>query len=66
MITHNHGNLLEADVEALVNPVNCVGRMGKGLAKQFKDAFPKNFTAYQRACRENEMKPGQMLVVPTD
>ena len=44
------GNLLEADVEALVNTVNCVGFMGKGIALQFKQAFPENFVAYEAAC----------------
>lgn len=59
------GNLLEADVEALVNTVNCVGVMGKGIALQFKQAFPENTRAYERACRANELQPGKMLVVPT-
>ncbi len=43
------GNLLEADVEALVNTVNCVGFMGKGIALQFKQAFPENFKAPGRS-----------------
>ena len=56
------GNLLEADAEALVNTVNCVGFMGKGIALQFKQAFPENFTAYQAACRAGEVVPGRMFV----
>ena len=52
MIIESHGNLLEADVEALVNTVNCVGFMGKGIALQFKQAFPENLDAYQRACQK--------------
>ena len=40
MIEHTQGNLLSADAEALVNTVNCVGYMGKGIALQFKQAFP--------------------------
>ncbi|HEY9622528.1 MAG TPA: macro domain-containing protein [Crinalium sp.] len=59
------GNLLKANAEALVNPVNCVGVMGKGLALQFKQAFPENFEEYQRACQDGEVKPGQMFIVPT-
>ncbi len=59
------GNLLEADAEALVNTVNCVGVMGKGLALQFKQVFPENFRHYQQACRNGEVQPGQMFVVPT-
>jgi len=59
------GNLLEADAEALVNTVNCVGVMGKGLALQFKQAFPENFRQYQQACRNGEVQPGQMFIVPT-
>jgi O-acetyl-ADP-ribose deacetylase (regulator of RNase III) len=62
MIEIAKGNLLEADVEALVNTVNCVGFMGKGIALQFKQAFPENFTAYQAACRGGEVVPGRMFV----
>ena len=59
------GNLLEADVEALVNTVNCVGVMGKGLALQFKQSFPENFEEYRRACQLGEVEPGRMFTVPT-
>ena len=51
MINDAKGNLLNADAEALVNTVNCIGFMGKGIALQFKQAYPDKFTAYQRACR---------------
>jgi O-acetyl-ADP-ribose deacetylase (regulator of RNase III) len=51
VITLANGNLLDADVEALVNTVNCVGVMGKGIALQFKKAFPANFKAYAKACK---------------
>src|SRR3990172_5440844 len=57
------GNLLDADVEAVVNTVNTVGVMGKGIALQFKRAFPENFEAYERACKKNELDVGQMLTV---
>ncbi|MCL6625198.1 type II toxin-antitoxin system antitoxin DNA ADP-ribosyl glycohydrolase DarG [Alicyclobacillus shizuokensis] len=63
MIRFKQGNLLEADVEALVNTVNCVGVMGKGIALQFKQAFPSNFSAYQRACKAGKVQPGSMLTV---
>lgn len=65
MIELTHGNLLAAEADALVNAVNCVGVMGKGLALQFKQAFPENFRVYERACRAGEVKPGHMLTVPT-
>ncbi len=66
MIRSIDGDLLEADAEALVNPVNCVGVMGKGLALQFKKAFRKNFEAYAAACRRDEVEPGRMFVFDTE
>lgn len=63
MIESGTGNLLEANVEALVNTVNTVGVMGKGIALQFKKAFPENFEAYAKACEAGEMRPGRMLTV---
>jgi O-acetyl-ADP-ribose deacetylase (regulator of RNase III) len=65
MIEYSKGNLLVADAEALVNTVNCVGYMGKGIALQFKQAFPANFTAYEKACRAHEVKPGRMFIFET-
>jgi O-acetyl-ADP-ribose deacetylase (regulator of RNase III) len=65
MIECRTGNLLEADAEALVNTVNCVGVMGKGIALQFKQAFPENFKAYEKACRAGEVEPGKMFLVAT-
>ncbi|MBI4230344.1 MAG: macro domain-containing protein, partial [Planctomycetes bacterium] len=62
MIERVTGNLLEADAEALVNTVNCVGVMGKGIALQFRQAFPDNAKAYRRACKEGKVQPGSMLV----
>lgn len=62
MIERKQGNLLEADVEALVNTVNCVGVMGKGIALQFKRAYPENFKQYEKVCRAGQLQPGQMLV----
>ena len=57
-----NGNLLRADVEALVNSVNTVGVMGKGLALQFKNAFPANFKAYEAACNEQAVRLGEVFV----
>ncbi len=62
-IEQGHGNLLEADVDALVNTVNTKGVMGKGLALQFKKAFPDAFRDYDRACKAGEVEPGKMHVV---
>ena len=65
MIEITRGNLLEAKAEALVNTVNCVGHMGKGIALQFKKAFPENSKKYERACRAKEVRPGRMFVFET-
>lgn len=62
MIEHVHGNLLEADVEALVNTVNTVGIMGKGVALQFRQAFPDNYAIYRKACERGDVQIGRMLV----
>lgn len=66
MIRYTTGNILEADAEALVNSVNCVGFMGRGVALQFKKAWPENFSAYAAACRRGEVQPGKMFVFETD
>lgn len=65
MIEFRAGDILRVDVEALVNPVNCVGTMGRGLALEFKAAFPLNFDAYRAACRRGEVQPGRMLMFGT-
>ncbi len=65
MIELTKDNLLEADVEALVNSVNCVGYMGKGIALQFREAYPENFRAYQDACQRQEVQPGKMFIFNT-
>lgn len=61
-IHYRTGDLLVADAEALVNTVNCVGVMGKGIALQFKNRFPTNFKAYYEACERNAVTPGHMFV----
>jgi O-acetyl-ADP-ribose deacetylase (regulator of RNase III) len=65
MIELAQGNLLESDAEALVNTVNCEGYMGKGIALQFRQAYPENFRAYERACHAHEVQPGRMFTVTT-
>jgi O-acetyl-ADP-ribose deacetylase (regulator of RNase III) len=64
-IEHREGNLLRADAEALVNTVNTVGVMGKGIALQFRKAFPANYKAYERACGQGLVQPGKMFVFET-
>ena len=53
-------NIFDSDAQALVNPVNCVGVMGAGLAKQFKERYPKNFKAYKEQCRRNNIQIGKI------
>jgi len=62
MITYAKGNLLESPAEALVNAVNTVGVMGKGIALMFKQAFPENYEAYSVACKAGEVAVGHMFV----
>ncbi|HEK21353.1 MAG TPA: phosphatase [Bacteroidetes bacterium] len=57
------GNLLQAPVEALVNTVNTVGVMGKGIALLFKETYPENFRQYAAACKRKQLHPGTLLVV---
>ncbi|MBS9434252.1 type II toxin-antitoxin system antitoxin DNA ADP-ribosyl glycohydrolase DarG [Photorhabdus hainanensis] len=65
MIIPAQGNLLEANVEALVNTVNTVGVMGKGIALMFKERFPANMAAYVKACEAKEVQTGKMFVTET-
>jgi O-acetyl-ADP-ribose deacetylase (regulator of RNase III) len=62
MIHYKTGNLFDSEAEALVNTVNTVGVMGKGIALQFKNMFPHNYKTYSNACKNNELKVGQLLV----
>ena len=63
MITYVTGNLMESPAVALVNTVNTVGVMGKGIALQFKNAFPHNFEVYREACKNKELAIGKILAV---
>lgn len=65
MIEPKRGNILEADAEALVNTVNSVGVMGKGIALQFKKAFPENYETYRKAAKRGEVYPGRMFIYAT-
>ena len=60
------GDICEEKAEALVNAVNCVGVMGRGIALQFKKVFPKNFDDYAEACRHGKVRPGRMFVTETE
>lgn len=58
-------NLLKSAADALVNPVNCAGVMGKGLAKEFKKVFPECFPPYEQACKRRQLVPGKLMLVRT-
>jgi len=62
MIELKQGDILRANAEALVNTVNCVGVMGRGLALQFKKVFPDNFKNYKSVCDRKELQPGKMFI----
>src|SRR5205085_7888059 len=66
MIRYTQGNLLDDQAEALVNTVNEVGVMGKGIALMFREQFPENTEAYERACKAGEVRVGRMLVTKAD
>ena len=63
MITYVQGDIFQSGAEALVNPVNCVGAMGKGLALQFRQRFPANNKEYLEACHAGSLRPGQICAV---
>ena len=64
MLTFKKGDMFKSGCAALVNTVNCVGVMGKGIALQVKKKFPQVFAAYKKACSECEVRVGLMHVVP--
>ncbi len=65
MFELTNGNIFAANVEALVNTVNCVGIAGRGIALAFRQAFPENYKTYVKACEQNKVQPGQMLMFET-
>ena len=62
MIKYVSGNIFDAPVQTIVNPVNCKGVMGAGLAKQFKERYPDMFQVYLKACSANLLKPGKLML----
>ncbi|OCH56322.1 macro domain-containing protein [Vibrio sp. ZF57] len=66
MIHYTTGNLLDADVDALVNTVNTVGVMGKGIALMFKERFPLNMGLYAKACKSEQVETGKVFVTATN
>jgi O-acetyl-ADP-ribose deacetylase (regulator of RNase III) len=65
MIEFTNGDILRDESEAVINTVNCVGVMGRGIALQFKNAYPANFKAYEAACKRHEVQPGRMHIFET-
>ncbi len=65
MIEFTSGDILKSEADALVNTVNCVGVMGRGIALQFKNMYPENFKAYEAACNREAVQPGRMFVFET-
>ena len=63
MIHFVKGNLFDTQCEAIVNTVNCVGVMGKGVALQCKNEYPENYRSYRERCRKGELQPGTLLVL---
>ena len=66
MIQYKTGDLFNDNAEAIVNSVNCVGVMGRGIALQFKKRYPENFIAYEDKCKLGEIIPGKMFVFETN
>jgi len=65
MLQYKTGDLFKENAEAIVNTVNCVGAMGRGIALQFKKAYPGNYKAYASACKLKQVNPGKMFVFHT-
>ncbi|MFP4532399.1 MAG: macro domain-containing protein [Desulfobacterales bacterium] len=66
MIEFHKGDILKTKTDALVNTVNCVGVMGRGIALQFKKAYPEMFTCYKKVCEKNELWPDKVLTYNLD
>ena len=61
-VTYTDRSIFEIDAEAIVNPVNCVGVSGAGLARQFARRYPENDRLYRQACTEGRVTPGRGLI----
>ena len=66
VIVIHGGNIFESPAQALVNPVNTVGVMGAGLARQFRDRYPAMYQSYRADCRRGQLAPGRVRVYRTD
>ncbi len=66
MITTSSESIFDIDAEALINPVNCIGVSGAGLAKTFRERYPKNFYQYNMVCGQGKLKIGQLFVTRPD
>ena len=62
MIKYVHGNIFESDAQTIVNPINCIGAMGAGLARQFRDRYPDMYAKYRRFCLDDLIKPGRLML----
>lgn len=62
MIEYVHGNIFDSPAQTIVNPVNCMGAMGAGLARQFKERYPSMFEKYKQCCLNNSLMPGKLLL----
>lgn len=65
-VTIRQGNLLESTMQTIINPINCVGAMGRGLALEFKQAYPVMFADYEQKCRKKEVKIGIPYLFKSD
>ncbi|MEM0333704.1 MAG: macro domain-containing protein [Candidatus Aenigmatarchaeota archaeon] len=65
MLSIANGSIFDSSAECLVNPVNCFGVSGRGLALEFKKNFPDNYRAYRKACLKNELKIGHVFIFKT-
>jgi len=65
MMQYKTGDIFKEDAEAIVNTVNCVGVMGRGIALQFKKTYPENYKVYATACKQKQVQPGKMFVFET-
>ena len=65
MLHYVNGDMFQPTYDAIVNTVNCVGVMGKGLALSFKQKYPDNFIAYRQFCAQHKLKPGNLFIYGT-
>lgn len=61
-ITFKNGDMFSEKVDAIVNTVNCVGVMGKGVALEFKNRWPENYKEYKAVCARKGLRPGKLLI----